>query len=270
MTTNNNIMRKIAKWTAGVLCLLLALVLAGTWLINHGPIQEKIKAAVERQTAGIVTFRHLDLSLLPRPHLTLNDAALTVPGKVQGQAASASIYPEVLPLFSRNVRIAKISLDAPDFTFLLAEESPAVPEDSQATFLETRTELESVLSSVRGIAPDFIGEVREGKIVIRGEHGKVTMVKAINGTLGLIDKGFDVRMTAQAPHWGHVAAKGSLLVGKNSIAVKNATLSGGRSSVSGLSARFGWRVTPWLSISSGGADHRPGGHLRTTQPVRIA
>ena len=60
-------------------------------------------------------------------------------------------------------------------------------------------------------------------------------------------------MTADATRWGHITVNGALLVGKNSIAVQNASISGVHSSVSGLSARFGWRVTPWLSIKSGQA-----------------
>ena len=110
MTTKTNILLRIAKWTAVVLALLV-LVLAATWFINHGPFQARIRNAVAARTEGILTFRHLDLSLLPRPHLTLNDMALTIPGKATGSVASASIYPEILPLFSREVRIAEVRLD---------------------------------------------------------------------------------------------------------------------------------------------------------------
>ena len=136
----------------------------------------------------------------------------------------------------------------------MTEESPDRPEDGQTAFAETRTEIESVLSSVRGIAPGFSGNVSEGTITILDRKGRsLSVVKAITGTVELLPKGFDIRMTADATRWGHIAVNGALLVGKNSIAVKNARLSGGRSSVSGLSARFGWRVTPWLSIRSGEA-----------------
>jgi hypothetical protein len=255
MTTKNSITLRIVKWTGAVLAVLLALLLVATWSINHGPLQTRIRNAVTERTEGILTFRQLDLSLLPRPHLTLHDAVLTIPGRTTGKVPSASIYPEIIPLFSREIRIAHVRLDRPEIAFVLTEESPdGPPEDGQSVFAETRTEIESVLASVRGIAPGFSGSVKGGTITIRDWKGRsFAVLNAVSGTIELVAKGFDIRMTADAARWGHIVVNGALLVGKNSIAVQNATVSGGRSSVSGLSARFGWRVTPWLSIKSGEA-----------------
>lgn len=244
----------LARWIGALLALILALLLGATWLINHGPVQVRIRDAVAARTAGILTFRHLDLSLLPRPHLTLQDPVLTVPGKINGGASSAGVYPEIFPLLSGDVLIAEVRLTDPQISFTLSEERAPGPESGQSAFQETRAEIESVMTDLRGIAPGFVGRVRNGRVAVSGETGRnAWTVNAINGTVGLLDKGFRVQATAETPGWGRLSAQGALLVGKNSLAVKDMTVSGGRSSVSGLSGRFGWRVTPWLSITSGSA-----------------
>ena len=94
-----SIMLRIVKWTGPVLAALLVLLLLATWFINHGPLQVRIRNAVAARTEGFLTFRQLHLSLLPRPHLTLNDTVLTIPGRATGSVASANVYPEILPPF---------------------------------------------------------------------------------------------------------------------------------------------------------------------------
>ncbi len=147
MTTKPTV-KAVLKWTALILSFLLVLILLATWLINREPIQGKIRRAVTAQAGNLVTFRHLDLALLPRPHLTLTRAAVSVPGSISAVAQTAVVYPEILPLFTGRMLIARVRLEDPDVVVKLSEEPGAESaEDGRAGFAETRAEFRASLAA---------------------------------------------------------------------------------------------------------------------------
>ena len=253
MTAKKSFPKKALKCTLPVLVLPVVLILLGTWLMNRDPLQQQIRLAVLDRSGGMLSFGHLKLALFPRPALDLTDPVIAVPGKLKITLRAARIYPEVLPLIRGDVRIAKVRLDRPDVIVHLTEEPGAAPEDPRTVFQETRAELESAVNEVRRIGPEFFADVLNGKVTIRGTSQVLAAMDEINGTIGLLPKGFSVKLRGKTSRWGIVSMKGAVLAGRNSIAVRDLSVSGGRSSLSGATARFRWKKTPYLDISSGSA-----------------
>lgn len=252
MTAKKTVLR-IAKWIGLVAILLLALLLLAAWLVNREPFQKKLRVSVQEKTGDRFTFQTLRFSLLPRPRVTLENPGLHVPGRLSVTMKYAFIYPDVLPLFKGNVRIAKAHLEMPEVRIILAEEPGAEQEDPKSVFEETRAELESATRSVREIGGDFSAFVNSGTIIIRNRKGTLTTIRDINGSISLIPRGFDLAVTGEGAHWGAIAVTGSVIARRNSILVRNLSLSGGKSTISGVSARFRWKKSPYLQIRSGQA-----------------
>ena len=101
--------KKIILWAGGalgiVLVLLLILILLLPRLINIEPVRERILATISQTVGGKVELQQVDLSFFPRPRVVVHKASLSIPGKVAGTLESATIYPEILPLFRGRVRI---------------------------------------------------------------------------------------------------------------------------------------------------------------------
>ncbi len=252
MTLKKTIAIRIIKWTGAILAVVAALILLATWFINQEPFQKRIKDVVTRHAHGVVKFRDLSLALLPRPHVTIDKIAITVPGKLTGSVTSAVIYPRLLPLLAGKVSIGSLRLENPDLTVKLSEEPGAArAADRQTAFAETRAEVESAMTSIRDVAPAIVSEVRRGKITIQRDGRVFSKIDNISGNIALLPRGFDIRLSAEAPRWGRISLTGGLYVRRNSVAVKDLSVSGARSSLSGLTARFSWRKTPYLDIRSG-------------------
>ncbi len=253
--TTKPLAKAVLKWTALALSLLLVLIFLATWIINREPIQGKIKNAVAARTGKLLTFRHLDVALLPRPQLTLTGAAASVPGPVVADVRSVVVYPEILPLLRGRILIARVRLEDPEVVVKLSEEPGAESaEEARTSFAETRAEFESVMQQVRKVAPNFRGDILRGKLKLVGDGKQVSEIEDINASVMLVPRGFDLLIGADTARWGHVSVDGALLVLKHSIAVDDISISGGHSAIMGLSARLAWRKTPWLQITKGRAE----------------
>lgn len=254
MTGKKNVFKKIVKWTGMVLALLVVLLLLGTWLINRAPLQKQIREAIVSRTGDMVSFGHLNIDLLPRPHLIVSGATITVPDRVAGSVASVAVYPELLPLIRGDVRIAQVRLKRPDFSVQLAEEEkPREQQGAQAAFDETRGNVEAALGSIREIAPRLYLIVNSGTLDVRHDAEPITTIRNINGRVAVRDKGFHVAVKAEALRWGPVSMKTALNVEKRGLGVRNLSISGGSSSISRLTGRFSWEKNFDLEISSGQA-----------------
>ncbi len=99
----------------------MSLYFLGLRFINSESIREKIIAGVSQKIAGTVDFQKMDVSLFPRPRVVISRAKFSFTGTADGTISSLIIYPKVLPLLAGKVRIAKIQLDGPNVSLIIAE-----------------------------------------------------------------------------------------------------------------------------------------------------
>jgi hypothetical protein len=250
---SRTLIKRITAAFAIALALMAAFVLLGTWYVNQEPFQNRVRAVVADRAGKMFTFQKLRLSLFPRPRVTVLNPMVTVPDRIDLSLRSATIYPEVLPLFSGKIRISRLDLERPELTVTLAEEPGAKPEDPSAVFEEARSEIRSAVEAVQDIAPDFHVEIGNGLLVFRSKQEVLSRMSDISGIVSLLPHGFGLDLKGKTLRWGLATMKGSVQAGKNSIAVKDFSISGGKSSISHVTGRFRWKKSPYAKISSGQA-----------------
>ena len=109
--------KKIILWGLGsLLILLLALVLIAPALIDSSFLKQKIQATFIQQNIGEIDYHKSSLSLIPRPHLSVEKIRYSLPERAVGSVEQMTIYPELLPLFRGQIRFSKIVLDRPELT----------------------------------------------------------------------------------------------------------------------------------------------------------
>jgi hypothetical protein len=121
-------LRKVIKicivFAVFLLVVLLLLNFLASRFINKESIREKIQTTVSEKIGGEVEFDRADLSIFPLTHVVMHQGRFSIPEKAAGSFDSVSIRPKILYLLIGKVRIAKISVTAPDISIKLPERSP--------------------------------------------------------------------------------------------------------------------------------------------------
>jgi uncharacterized protein involved in outer membrane biogenesis len=104
----------------------------------------------EKLVNGKVSYEKIDISLFPRPQVTIEGLRLSYPRTFKGTLRSLSIAPQILPLFKGRVQFSKIRIQEPDFRIIV----PAAKPDSTSeapTLEETKENIRSVLGYLQMI-----------------------------------------------------------------------------------------------------------------------
>ena len=162
--------KKILLWLAGIVTVFLAAVifLAPVYL-NSASVKGGIEAAVSKRLGGTMSYEKLDLSLFPRPHISITKLNLHYPRTFRGTLQSLAVYPQLLPLFTGKLRFAKIRILEPDFRVRVpaavsgsTTEAPSVEEAKQ--------DIRSVLRYLESIGAGLVTEMDNGKFLFRRNH----------------------------------------------------------------------------------------------------
>jgi len=162
--------KKISPWVIGglgVLCIfLVGLIALLPTLINLGPIREKILADISQTVGGQVVCERFGLSFLPRPHVTIQQASLSIPGKVSGNLASLTMYPRIPPLLLGKVRLASVKVEAPDFAMEVQEKGPDKTKEKSKPFSEVviQDQVAPAFAALASKAPGLVVEVENGRL----------------------------------------------------------------------------------------------------------
>lgn len=247
--------RKLLLWfgwlTGIVLVLTTILLLLFSRYINSEPTQKKIREVVTQQLGELVTYKRAYLSVFPRPGLAFSQVVITIPKITNISAQSASIYPELLPLFVGNVRIAKLKLEAPDIIIDIPEKSVQEKQAKPASFKETVSDIDSVIKSIRSAVPGMVCAVDRGKLLVRENKRDAITAQNINARIALVPGGIEISFMGDFSRWGHVAAEGEFYKEGSRILINDLSVSTGQSLISIYSAKLRLEDTPFLEIASG-------------------
>ena len=221
--------RKLLLWFGCLAAIVLVLIAVGLGLlsryINSEPAQIKIRQVVTRQLEGLVTYKHAYLAIFPRPVLAFSQVVITIPGAAAISAQSASIYPEMLLLFTGSVKIAKLKFEAPDITIDIPEKSERENQAKTSSFSETVTDIDSVIASIRSSLPGLILVLRKGKLLVREAGKKTITAQDINARIGLLPKGIEINISGDFSRFGYISARGKFYKEANNILISNLSAS---------------------------------------------
>ena len=178
------IVSKLWKWIAaivmaGVILMLLAPVLT-THLFNHDAIKEQLTGRVSSDTDAQLEFQHANLTILPRPYVSIKHFQMSEGTELNVRAAAVKIYPKVLPLFSGSLEFDRISLESPIYTVqlpVITESSE--PADQDSGLDEVHRQLDRFRYLMQQLAPMDIPDV---ELTIR--NGRVILIDMSNNRPG--------------------------------------------------------------------------------------
>ncbi len=252
-----NTKRKLLIWLgslAGIVLLVIAiLLLLIARYIDSEPMQKKIREVVTQQLGEHVTFKRTYLSIFPRPGLAFNQVAITIPKTTTISAEVADIYPELLPLFAGEIRIAKLKFEAPEITIDIPAKSGREEQARPSSFKETVSDIDFVISSIRSYVPGLVCVLDRGRLLVSKARRDVIAIKDINGRIALVPEGIEVDVLGDVSQWGRISAQGEFYTEGNNILINNLDVFTGQSSVSISSAKLRLEDTPSFEIAQGKA-----------------
>ncbi|MDH4164618.1 MAG: AsmA-like C-terminal region-containing protein [Nitrospirota bacterium] len=242
--------------TAGALLLLLMLLLLlAPWLINTSAFEQKIRRVIADRTGKSLTYRSLAIAFFPRPRLTIEAMRLSLPDRASADIGALHVYPEILPLFTGSIHLAKVSMARPEVLVELA--SPAAKKrqaNGRRKPKPNGPSLADALAELRTYAPGLLWEVDEGALAIRAAGGRSWSVREVSARFHLLPQGADLAVAGTFDRWGEFSAEGRIEVpDKDVVALSSAAISTAKSSVSGLSARFSKKKEWSVSLAAGKA-----------------
>ena len=249
--------RKLLLWLGSLtgIVLVLTTILLGllSRYINSEPAQKNIRKVVTTQLGEFVTYKRAYLSVFPHPGLAFSQVVITIPKAAAISAQSASIYPELLPLLTGSVKIAKLKFEAPDITINIPEKSGQQEQVKPSSLKETVADIDSVVTSIRSAVPGLVCVLHRGKLLVREAGRDVITAQDMNARIALVPRGIEISVSGDVWKWGRISAQGEFYKEGNNILINDLSVSTGESSVSIFSAKLRLEDTPILEIASGKA-----------------
>ncbi|HSB32952.1 MAG TPA: AsmA family protein, partial [Nitrospirota bacterium] len=194
---------------AGVPALLIFVVtvVVPLYLSSTG-VKSKVRTAVQEKLSGKVSYEKIDISLFPRPRVTIEGLSLAYPRTFRGTLRSLSIAPQILPLFKGRVEISKIRIQGPDFRIRM----PAAKKDEASeapTLEETKANIRSVLGYLQMIGPGLVVEMDNGKFLLRRNHRDFLSLKNVTVHFNAPPGDMHLLVKAGTDQWGDFTLSGT-------------------------------------------------------------
>ena len=241
-------------WLTGIVLVLATILFVLTSrYINSAPAQKDIRQVVTTQLGELVTYKHAQLSIFPRPGLTFTQMNITIPHTAVISMDAAVIYPELLSLFTAEMKIAKIQLEKPDIILEIADKPKQEGSAKPFSIAETIAEITSVRASIRSFAPSLIFAVRQGSLTYRENTNDRMVIRQIDSRIAIVPKGLEISFRGHVGKWGKIEAQGEFYGIAKSVMIRDMSVYTGSSFVYISSAKLLLEDTPLLEIESGKA-----------------
>jgi AsmA-like C-terminal region/AsmA family len=221
--------------------------------LNLAAVKNRIQAAVQEKLSGKVSYDKIDISLFPRPRVTIEGLSLAYPHTFRGTLRSLSIAPQILPLFRGRLQVSKIRIQEPDFRIAV----PAAKTDTTSeapTLEETRDDIRSVLGYLHMIGPRLVVEMDNGKFLLRKNHRDFLSLKNVTAHFNAPPGDMHFLVMSGTDRWGDFTLSGTYSFTEAQTEIRDLTLALGHSSLTDFSALLTWDRDPRIEIRSGRAE----------------
>ena len=217
MNRQRKIFFLLSIMAAGLVLCVLLIALISSRLLEREAVKEKIISGISQKLGGKVSFQKVDISILPRPCVVIHQAQFALAEDTKGTVESLRIYPEILPLLSGKIRIARISVQSPVFSLSLAEKKESPPsEDVQGKTL-------SILNDIASAAPDLIVSIKNGSVIVTKNNQKVLGLENTDVRAALMPDRVTLKMNSVSNFSQNISL--TMRFQKNYSAISNITLS---------------------------------------------
>ncbi len=239
---------------AGILAILIfAVTVAVPLYLSSTGVKSKIQAAVQEKLSGKVSYEKLDISLFPRPRVTIQGVSLAYPRTFKGTLRSLSIAPQILPLFKGRVQFSLIRIQEPDFRIAVPAAKTDKPSEAP-TLEETKEDIRTLLGYLEMIGPGLVVEMDNGNFLLRKNHRDFLSLKNVTVHFNAPPGDIHFLVKAGTDQWGDFTLRGTYSFTEAQTEVRDLAIALGRSSLTDCSALLTWDSDPRIEIRSGRAE----------------
>jgi hypothetical protein len=186
--------------------------------LNRKPVIRKIQERISLEIEGSVEFQRIDLFLFVRPHIRIQHAHFSIPGKVSGDFKSLIIYPAIIPLLTGNFRISGLFLEEPN-AHLRVPPVKAIQEGLPSSKSSIEGTIDVTLDALQSKFPNLVVQVQKGRIDVVENRKSAFRFWNVNAFCRLDD--LELGLRCESNLWKKVEVRGKLdpqdLTGKGQI-----------------------------------------------------
>ncbi|MFZ2196452.1 MAG: hypothetical protein WAV13_01875, partial [Thermodesulfovibrionales bacterium] len=200
--------RKIFLLLAGLLGLILVLSVvvyySAAKLINSESVKEQINAYLIGKAGAGITYGNSEFHLFPLPEIIFHKVHLSIPDKTEGSVVSLKAYPSLWSLLKGKVRVAKLSLEAPDFTVKISEDM------KKPSLEEIEEKVRSVVRYLTSTMPGLHIVIRDGKLELTKKGKTAFSFDLIKSQLSVSQKKLSIELASRSNLWDNFSISSSI------------------------------------------------------------
>ena len=201
-----NITSKYIKAIIYILIILFVLII----IINLGlrkiiiseSVQDKLIAKITEKTKLDIKFEKIDIFLIPTPHVRVYKGKFSIDGsyKTTFDFKSADIFPKIIPLLKREVKIKNIEVNNPKILLTLPEKTHKTPdiEPKKPSFLYNFEKYYKDLIAVALEIPLRKLQINDGKLLIFKNDKKFLHLHEVNAGYQFSNNLINVKFSIQS------------------------------------------------------------------------
>ena len=179
--------KKIILWGLCSLLIFVVLLSMTSAFTDSSFLKQKIQATFIQQNIGEIDYHKSCLSLIPRPHLSLEKIRYFLPERTAGSVEKMTIYPELMPLFRGRIRFSKIVMDRPELTMFFFDEHEIKEDTVKAPVpFSLADSLANAIAPLKAYTSDLKVSVRQGDISVTRGGRQELLIKDVDLDAGLI------------------------------------------------------------------------------------
>ncbi len=208
--------KSIKSWLIG-LVLAFALIFTATifltpLLINLETVRQAVEKNFSEHTAGRITVGRIGLGYLPRPHVVIGNARLTIPQSFTVSIEWMKIYPRLLSLIRGHFEPSLIKLEYADYSLTLPriEQGPREADKIESAEKIVKTIIGAVRALPEFKLPQLKMRIKYGKIRLTTPSGRKFMLTELQARYNHRPSGLEFSITCKSNLWQQINIDGSL------------------------------------------------------------
>jgi hypothetical protein len=207
---------KLLRWALGIalglFVLLTAAVLVGERLIDTPTIRAQLVAKLSRVLNDHVSWKTLEIRLLPRPHAEIRSVHVALPNVLTLDVGMAQVQIGLLPLLRGNVEVQAVTLVRPNVDLWISSgakgESREQSSQPIVPMVLYRNAMRPLLDAVTRFAPAATVAVDDGRVAVH--LSTLRPLEARELQVKMVTDGGGIALTAAAAgtYWSRLAIDG--------------------------------------------------------------
>ncbi len=208
--------KKIITWLFRILVVLIILIVVtmvlSPRLINLDLVRSSIRDRMSHDLGAEIKYRQMVLSYIPRPHVVIHRAEITIPDSFTIKIHRLKIYPKILPLLRGDLQVSSVRLKYADYFMKLPQISDTAPQPGETISFDTI--VREITTAVKGLPgfklPDLNLKVKYGNVNLVDPFGRKFKLRELHaGYHGSPDQ-VDFSIRCKSNLWEKIEVNGFL------------------------------------------------------------